>query len=381
MTRVLSYFDPCTPPNPHVNQRFGQLSACKKFLTVVASAFAALATFYIGGLGGLATYRKLVDKWKPVELIPEKTPQKVDEIAKPLIAPKKEDTDIALNPVNATDRKPIDLYLDKKEEKPDPKTVEPPIGQDKKADAPATLPAKNEEIEELAPNVSPILEEKNTDKVKLPSDKEIKIEEQKADSTTKPVITKIETAPPKSLSDRIEGFVQDPVFNDDDDFQAIGRATIHLRLLMILNTEPFKRPLWCMRINRSQTRNPSVKEFALLFLNSLFVEKLYEHQLISEFQKNELMKDVLLQNLAISFIATINISNFFKDAYLQTVWKIVGRLPDLSEDKDPFRDVGRQLEHRKAYQFFTSPEILEQLCQKSIITEGEKTKLLSLRKD
>ncbi len=105
MTKILSYFNPCTPPNPDVNDRFNQLSAGKKFITVAATAFVSIATLFMGGLGGLVIYRLLVDKWKPINLeqVPGKTPQKVDEVAKPVVAPKKDadDIEIALDAINA----------------------------------------------------------------------------------------------------------------------------------------------------------------------------------------------------------------------------------------------------------------------------------------
>lgn len=55
-----SYFDPCSKQFGDINKRFKTLNGCQKLLVVLATAFAGIASAFMGGLGGLAMYRILV---------------------------------------------------------------------------------------------------------------------------------------------------------------------------------------------------------------------------------------------------------------------------------------------------------------------------------
>lgn len=62
---LCSYLNPCNAPTPTVSKRFKQLKCCHKVLVVITAIFASLATVFMGGLGGLAAFRSLVDRFNP----------------------------------------------------------------------------------------------------------------------------------------------------------------------------------------------------------------------------------------------------------------------------------------------------------------------------
>lgn len=76
------YFNPCSQKYKEIDQKFKQLKPEKKCLVIVATIFAALASFFMGGLGGLATFRTLVNKWTKVEKL-DSTSAKVNQIKNP----------------------------------------------------------------------------------------------------------------------------------------------------------------------------------------------------------------------------------------------------------------------------------------------------------
>lgn len=75
MTRITSYFNPISKEH-HAFDNFKNLSGGKKFLTVVLTALAAIASLPILGLGGVATFRALTNQFTIIDPNKETISQK-----------------------------------------------------------------------------------------------------------------------------------------------------------------------------------------------------------------------------------------------------------------------------------------------------------------
>lgn len=58
-----SYYNPCSAKHAQAVTLYQKLDSGKKCLVILATLFAALGTFFMGGLGGCAAFRHLVYKW------------------------------------------------------------------------------------------------------------------------------------------------------------------------------------------------------------------------------------------------------------------------------------------------------------------------------
>lgn len=70
MTKIhsyCSYYNPCSPKHIKAPLHFQKLDSGKKCLVILATIFAAIGTFFMGGLGGVATFRHLVYKWSKMK--------------------------------------------------------------------------------------------------------------------------------------------------------------------------------------------------------------------------------------------------------------------------------------------------------------------------
>lgn len=95
MTKInaCSYLNPCSKEYSDTNEKFKKLSGDKKFLVVLATFFAGVASFFMGGLGGLAAYRQLVNKFSEIkkdELEKNPTAEKTDGVSDETLTSKKE---------------------------------------------------------------------------------------------------------------------------------------------------------------------------------------------------------------------------------------------------------------------------------------------------
>lgn len=79
-----SYYNPCSKEHANAPKLFHKLDSSKKCLVILATIFASLGTFFMGGLGGAAVFRHLVYKWSKKDSTTTKTSEVIEKTLPPI---------------------------------------------------------------------------------------------------------------------------------------------------------------------------------------------------------------------------------------------------------------------------------------------------------